>query len=122
MSAGEGTGGVLRRYTPPDAHVKYHLKGNRRLKVLFHGIMGHLDVDWPGALGEDSRCPGEDLTCPVCGGQVYRMAGYTPQEMRLLAKQLSTTDEVKGNLKLKINMWKLGCPGVLNQDEGRSDG
>lgn len=106
-----------------DAHILIEVKGEGKKIALFHYVMGRMDVDWPWGAEEDRRDPMEEFTpCPMCGGMLYRMATMSAGEVKILGKQISELKEVPGNLKVKVHMWKLACPGVpavlVNGKEG----
>lgn len=91
--------------TSRNAHIKLKGQGSPEKYRLFCYMAGVLDLDFPYALADQRRHPGEDLRCGTCGGMIYRTPGLSVDNLKDLARQVDETNRVPGHFKLKIKQF-----------------
>lgn len=89
---------------PEMAHVKIKCSGTQAKIELFHFVMYYLDPDWPWQPEEGFKV---DKFCAVCGGAIYLNPNFTPDDIRLIVKQIDESNRMGGGLKVKIKKFNV---------------
>lgn len=84
-------------------HMKLKLRGSPEKLLFFHWLMTELDQDWPYTQNRrNSHLP---VYCQDCKGYIYRDPEYSPEEIKVLAKQIHLHPRLKGDLHCKVKMF-----------------
>lgn len=84
-------------------HMKLKIKGSAEKIMFFHWLMTELDPDWP--YSAKRRNPHLPVFCPDCKGYIYRDPEYSPEEIKLIASQISENKRLHGSFQVKVKMY-----------------
>lgn len=85
------------------AHIKLKVKGNIKKIMFLHYLIGSFDPDWPYA--PNRRDATDNVRCPDCDGDIYRVNRFDADEIKAFAKQINEHTRLPGNLNVKVKMF-----------------